>query len=77
MVIEIENTVATHATSKHALEVFNMRFDEEQMKRQAGYSLTLHILQSLHNKGMLNSTEMKEAEKIIADKYKPILRLNS
>ena len=61
----------------HGLRVFLMKFNEDQMKRQSGYSFSLYALEELHKKGILTDSEMKKAEKIIEEKYKPILHFNS
>ena len=54
-----------------------MKFNEDQMKRQSGYSFSLYALEELNKKGILTDSEMKKAEKIIEEKYKPILHFNS
>lgn len=51
-----------------------MKLNESQMKRQVVYSYAIYTLEIMHDKGILTDDEMKKAEKIIADKYKPILR---
>lgn len=54
-----------------------MKFNESQMRRQLGYSFTVLFLEALRKQGILIKGEMKKAEKIVANKYKPIIRFYS
>jgi hypothetical protein len=51
-----------------------MKFNENQMRRQQGYSFALFSLEALQKQGILIKSEMREAEKIVANKYRPIIR---
>lgn len=54
-----------------------MKFNESQMRRQKGYSFTVFSLETLQNQGILIKSEMRKAEKIVASKYKPVIRFYS
>lgn len=53
-----------------------MKFNENQMRRQQGYSFAFFSLVALQKQGILIKGEKREAEKIVANKYRPIIRFS-
>ena len=50
-----------------------MRFSEDQMHRQKGYTMTIVVLDRMQRNGILTQKEFMNSEAIAVMKYKPII----
>ena len=51
--------------------------NNNQFERQKDYSISLEILFSLKENNLITDVEFKEAERLLIEKYKPIISIVS
>ena len=49
-----------------------MTLTREQFEREGSYRLTLQVMKTLRQKGLLNESEFREARQRLIEKYKPV-----